>query len=270
MDGRKTVGPAGTHGGERRRQRKAGLQTEPLRPAYAPSRSRPTVIAWASSRDSLPDPTTSSCGSPGTGSEEAFGVIVGRYHASLVKQCARVVGNTEAEDAAQETLLKGPSRHPRRLRGPPTRPVAARIAHNIAINPSHASRHRPLVAERDCRAISIPRRRAGCASGFQEVVAAVTELPDRQREAIVMRAFEGRSYEEISARLATTDAAVRQLLNRARAQLRAKLAAVNVLEPVISWVRSSDNGTARRRRGLGLRRLRGGGEDVRGPRRFLR
>jgi RNA polymerase sigma-70 factor (ECF subfamily) len=159
------------------------------------------------------------------GSEEAFGLIVERYHASLVQQCARIVGSNEAEDAAQDTLLKahGAIRdsYEVRLLGPWLR----RIAHNIAVNSLHASRHRPLVAERDGPCDRGTDEASGARERLQEVVAAVTELPDRQREAIVMQAFEGRSYEEISARLATSDAAVRQLLNRARAQLRAKLAA---------------------------------------------
>jgi RNA polymerase sigma-70 factor (ECF subfamily) len=184
------------------------------------------------------------------GSEEAFVVIVERYHASLVQQCARVVGNTEAEDVVQDTLLKA---HRAIRDGYEVRqlgPWLRRIAHNIAINTLQASRRRPLVAERDYLCDRGTDQASGVRERLQEVVAAVTELPNRQREAIVMQAFEGRSYEEISARLATTDAAVRQLLNRARAQLRAKLAAVNVLEPVISWVRSGDNGAAAAGAGL--------------------
>jgi hypothetical protein len=57
--------------------------------------------------------------------------------------------------------------------------------------------------------------------GLKEVVAAVQALPERQRDAIVLRELEGRSYEEIADELGVSDGAVRQLLNRARNTLRA-------------------------------------------------
>jgi RNA polymerase sigma factor (sigma-70 family) len=45
-------------------------------------------------------------------------------------------------------------------------------------------------------------------------------LPARQRQAMVLREFEGCSYDEIATRLQASDGAVRQLLNRARTTLR--------------------------------------------------
>src|SRR5207302_7621254 len=61
---------------------------------------------------------------------------------------------------------------------------------------------------------------------LERTVAAVNRLPDRQRDAIVMREFEGRSYQEIALALGTGDGAVRQLLNRARGTLRTVATAV--------------------------------------------
>jgi hypothetical protein len=58
------------------------------------------------------------------------------------------------------------------------------------------------------------------------VLAAVQALPERQREAIVLRELEGRSYEEIASELGVNDGSVRQLLNRARNTLRAGATAV--------------------------------------------
>jgi DNA-binding CsgD family transcriptional regulator len=62
--------------------------------------------------------------------------------------------------------------------------------------------------------------------GLREVLAAVQALPERQREAIVLRELEGRSYEEISSELGVSNGSVRQLLNRARNTLRAGATAV--------------------------------------------
>ncbi len=53
------------------------------------------------------------------------------------------------------------------------------------------------------------------------MLGAVSALPERQRDAIVLREMEGRSYDEIAAEMGVTGGAVRQLLNRARGTLRA-------------------------------------------------
>ena len=56
---------------------------------------------------------------------------------------------------------------------------------------------------------------------------AVADLPPRQRDAIVLRELEGRSYDEIASALGVGDGAVRQLLNRARHAVRAGVAAIS-------------------------------------------
>jgi hypothetical protein len=61
---------------------------------------------------------------------------------------------------------------------------------------------------------------------LQQTVAALNELPERQRDALVMREFEGRSYDEIALALGANDGAVRQLLNRARVTLRSAASAL--------------------------------------------
>jgi len=62
--------------------------------------------------------------------------------------------------------------------------------------------------------------------GIREVLAAVQALPERQRDALLLRELEGRSYDEIAVELRVTGGAVRQLLNRARTTLRAGASAV--------------------------------------------
>src|ERR671918_667247 len=61
---------------------------------------------------------------------------------------------------------------------------------------------------------------------LRSVLTSVQNLPPRQRDALVLRELEGRSYEEISAALGVGGGAVRQLLNRARTTLRTAATAV--------------------------------------------
>jgi RNA polymerase sigma-70 factor (ECF subfamily) len=56
------------------------------------------------------------------------------------------------------------------------------------------------------------------------VRAAIDELPENQRLAVILRRYEEFSYEEIAAALATTEKAVKSLLSRAKEHLRQKLA----------------------------------------------
>jgi hypothetical protein len=73
-----------------------------------------------------------------------------------------------------------------------------------------------------------PELPGGAPSAFDEVASgerlagaldAVGSLPSAQRAALVGRELEGRSYEELALRQATTVAAVKSLLHRARATL---------------------------------------------------
>jgi RNA polymerase sigma-70 factor (ECF subfamily) len=62
------------------------------------------------------------------------------------------------------------------------------------------------------------------------VRAALAALPDRQREALVLRRYHDLSQEEIAGAMHTSVAAVESLLSRAMAALRIRLAAEGRLE----------------------------------------
>jgi predicted RNA polymerase sigma factor len=64
---------------------------------------------------------------------------------------------------------------------------------------------------------------AGSCAGFA-VQEALGRLPDRQRQAVVLRRYQGLSYREIADALDTTEAAVESLLQRAAMALRKDLA----------------------------------------------
>ena len=175
------------------------------------------------------------------GSEPAFEAIVSRYRGPLIRYCSALLGRERAEDAVQQTFvnayeaMRGDDR-PLRLK-----PWLYRIAHNVAHNAlrSGALRDRPLdelPAEAERPELVLERR-----DRLRAVLASVQALPERQRDAIVLRELEGRSYEEIEAALGAGGGAVRQLLNRARATLRTAATAVT---PVGLLLRLPGSGAA--------------------------
>jgi RNA polymerase sigma factor (sigma-70 family) len=176
-----------------------------------------------------------------SGSDAAFEALVARHRHALVRHCARLLGNADAEEAVQEALLRA---HAALRRGDPVRRIAPWlhvIAHNAALNllRSRSARETSPLRDGDCEGKedrSLEQRLA-----LRELVSAVASLPERQRSAIVMRELEGRTYAEIADRLGSSPGAVRQLLNRARGSVRDRLAA---LLPWGSMLLGGGNGAA--------------------------
>jgi RNA polymerase sigma factor (sigma-70 family) len=160
------------------------------------------------------------------GSEPAFEAIVSRYRGPLLRYCSALLGRERGEDAVQQTFVKAYDAMLRDERPLLLKAWLYRIAHNTAHNAlrDHALRDEPLgadgaVAERPELVLEERER-------LRSVLASVRELPPRQRDALLLRELEGRSYEEISAALGVGGGAVRQLLNRARTTLRAAATAI--------------------------------------------
>jgi RNA polymerase sigma factor (sigma-70 family) len=160
------------------------------------------------------------------GSEPAFEAIVARYRGPLLRYCSALLGRERAEDAVQQIFVKAYEAMHRDDRPLLLKPWLYRIAHNTAHNAlrDNALRDEPLgdegaVGERP--EVVLERREQ-----LRSVLASVQDLPPRQRDALVLRELEGRSYEEISAALGVGGGAVRQLLNRARTTLRTAATAV--------------------------------------------
>lgn len=160
------------------------------------------------------------------GSEPAFEAIVTRYRRALLRYCTRILPEERAEDAVQQTFVRAydamrDSDAELRLR-----PWLYRIAHNTALNAlrDKGLRHEQLDDSFD--GVERPDQALERSMGLREVLGAVQDLPERQRDAIVLREIEGRSYEQIAAELGVTGGAVRQLLNRARHSVRAAATAI--------------------------------------------
>jgi RNA polymerase sigma-70 factor (ECF subfamily) len=156
----------------------------------------------------------------GAGSEAAFEVIVTRHRRALVRHCAGLVGEGDAEEAVQEALLKahGALGHGHAVHA--LAPWLHKIAHNTALSMLRSRAARPTIAESDCECAHRTDEASLRREDFREVIDAIAALPPRQRDALVMHELDDRSYAEIATRLGASSAAVRQLLNRARGSSR--------------------------------------------------
>ncbi len=160
------------------------------------------------------------------GSEPAFEAIVSRYRSPLLRYCSALLGRDRAEDAVQQTFVNAYDAMHRDERPLLLKAWLYRIAHNTAHNAlrDHALCHEQLDEEgatSERPELELERRER-----LRSVLASVQDLPPRQRDALLLRELEGRSYEDIAAALGVGGGAVRQLLNRARTSLRTAATAV--------------------------------------------
>src|SRR3954468_1120097 len=167
------------------------------------------------------------------GSEPAFEAIVGRYRAPLLRYCRRILPATRAEDAVQQAFVSAFDAMRRDDAHIDLRPWLYRIAHNAALNAlrDRGLKHAELDEQID--GVERPDQTMERRQGLRDVLGAVQDLPQRQRDAMVLRELEGRSYDEIAGALGVTGGAVRQLLNRARTTLRAGVTAVTPFPMVL-------------------------------------
>jgi RNA polymerase sigma-70 factor, ECF subfamily len=178
------------------------------------------------------------------GSGPAFEVIVARYRRPLLRHCARVLGDADAEDAVQEAFAKA---HAALSRGEQVRklgPWLYAVAHNVAVSVLRGRAARPECSEPDTPEAQLVDETAEQREQLRAVLAAVESLPRRQRDAIVLQAIEGRSYDEIAGTLGASPGAVAQLLNRARISVRERVLALTPVEPLTRWVAGLTNTSA--------------------------
>lgn len=154
------------------------------------------------------------------GDQRAFAAIFRRYHQPLYRFCLAIVGNPEdAQDALQNTMIKVLRSLPGEERKIELKPWLYRIAHNESID--------LLRRRRETRQLDIEQAAPG--SGLAEDAATrerlrrliedMRELPERQREVLVLRELSGLEFDEIGAALDTSGAVARQTLYEARQSL---------------------------------------------------
>ncbi len=155
------------------------------------------------------------------GDERAFAAIFRRYHQPLYRFCLSIVGNPEdAQDALQNTMMKVLRALPGEERQIDLKPWLYRIAHNEAIDLLRRRREtRPLDVEHAAPGYGLAED-AATRERLRRLIADLRELPERQREVLVMRELAGLDFEEVAGALGTSSAVARQTLYEARLSLR--------------------------------------------------
>lgn len=176
-----------------------------------------------------------------TGDEAAFAELVGRYRNQITNYVYRMTNDYDgAVDLAQETFVRVYKAADRYQTTHAFSTYIYRIATNLAISELRKRKRRRLVsltgffqgkdgAEpvefnppdlrplQDAELVSEERRAA--------VARAIGTLPEKYRAPLVLRDVEGKSYEEISRILETSEGTVKSRISRARGLLRDKLKA---------------------------------------------
>ena len=170
----------------------------------------------------------------GAGEEAAFEQLVERHQRLVIGTVGRMLGSgSDAEDIAQQVFVrvwKNAKRYEPRAK---FTTWLLKITRNLVFNElRRRSRHPqvPLQSESDEEERPLKDERAVAPDASllehelqQAVDAAIANLPETQRMAVVLRRYEELSYEEIAAAMDQSVSAVKSLLFRARTELRENL-----------------------------------------------
>ncbi len=166
------------------------------------------------------------------GNERAFAAIVERYSPELQALARRLCSDGRSEDVVQQAFLSAftalsTGSEVRHLRG-----WLYQIVRNAATRPAG-----PLCVPLDQAAASlnsvddVVQQRALAMTTLAELA----RLPDRQRQAMIGTALDGRARAEVASSMGLSEGAVRQLVHRARTTLRSAVTAVTPW-PVARWL----------------------------------
>ena len=164
------------------------------------------------------------------GDRAAFETLFQRHTPRLVSFLARMVKDRgRAEELAQEVFIRiynARERYEARAR---FSTWIFGIAHNLALNDLDRAwrrRERPIEGEAETRQADPaagPEEQVDAQRTCERIEAALLELPERQRAALLLRTNEGLGYDQIAEALGVSMASVKSLIHRARAGLSEKL-----------------------------------------------
>lgn len=159
------------------------------------------------------------------GDTAAYGELARRWFCRILALCQSRVFSTDAEDLAQETLLRGyvnlSTLADPELFGPWVRRIAANICTDW--RRSHLGQRRAT----DCPLELAAAPDAGSPMGEDErtiIVGQIGLIPEELREVILLRYYADLTYDEMASWLEVSRATVNERLAKARALLRIRLA----------------------------------------------
>jgi RNA polymerase sigma-70 factor (ECF subfamily) len=158
---------------------------------------------------------------------DATRLLYERYSSRIFGFClSRLGSREEAEDAVQTTFLNAQRGLGRGVVPDYELAWLFKIAQNVCHNRHQSAQRRVRVeATHDLDAlqdvIATPER--GGSVSLADLTRALAAVPERQRRALLLREFQGLSYEEISLEVGVSVAAVETLIFRARRSVAAEL-----------------------------------------------
>lgn len=169
------------------------------------------------------------------GDEAAFRALVTRWERPIFAFLDRMLGSREeAQDVGQETFLRVFQQAGRYRPSGQFKSWIFRIAGNLARSRLRRRRIVRWVSFEPILHDRAGNTRADSELEREDVRVAVREalarLPERQRQAVLLKRYENMSYEDIAAAMGTTVPAVESLLSRAMQALRKDLAHSEVSE----------------------------------------
>jgi RNA polymerase sigma factor (sigma-70 family) len=172
------------------------------------------------------------------GHDRAFEAIVERYRRPLLRACRRILPEARAEDALQHALMAAWTALRRGDEVQDLRPWLYRIVRNTALNQLRVAGYDLDELVDTLAAADDPEQEVERRALVRQTLLAVAALPERQRDALLRTAIEGRGQDEVARDLGLTNTALRQLVHRARTSVRAAATAVVPL-PAAAWLASA-------------------------------
>jgi RNA polymerase sigma-70 factor (ECF subfamily) len=168
------------------------------------------------------------------GDTAAFEELIERHQALVIGTVARMLGsNSDVEDIAQQVFIRVWKSAGRYVPRAKFTTWLLKITRNLVFNELRRSKRRAYVPiQIDPNAEEIPLKDEAAQSPDaslletelqQAIDKAIAELPETQRMAVILRRYQGLSYEQIADVLDLSVPAVKSVLFRARTELRARL-----------------------------------------------
>jgi RNA polymerase sigma-70 factor (ECF subfamily) len=165
------------------------------------------------------------------GETELFGILVDRYADEFARYAKYMTGNAEdAADVIQESLVRAfrslrRCQDTARFKGWLFRIVCNQCKTHLS---SRRRTMRPLEEAEELAAPDDPAADAEAADVRRRIEGVLQELPDEQREVLILKYVEGMSIPEMAETLSASVPALKMRLVRARRGLLAKLDGVDI------------------------------------------
>ena len=168
------------------------------------------------------------------GHEQAFAMIFQRYQRELQAHAARIVRAERSDDVVQHAMLAAWSAISPDAQIADVRAWLHRITHNAALDAISRRGYGDQALPDTVQDRRTPHAEVETRQMLRHTLVAITDLPEAQREALTLTAFDGHNGREGAARMGVSESAFRQLVHRARSRLRSSVSAVTPM-PLLIW-----------------------------------